>query len=176
MEDQRIRSTISRLSIPKEEFEGDDENEENNKTKKSSSISSSFQSSSSTQFSLLTKRKRKSLSAKCPTRFYRYIELEEAMMSSDLLDKYADRYRFHRHYIEAIRDNRVDEYLKQCYEQLEQRKKTIEEDRRQKHLRTFTFVDLEERFLSQDPTQDLHIVFVEDPSGLKFHFFFLVFT
>ena len=160
MDDHRIRSMVPRLSIPKEEFE-----EELVDGKKSI-----LQSSSSTQFSLLSKRKRNSLSASratTTTRFYRYIELEEAMMSSDLLDKYVDRHQFHRHYIEAIRDNRVDQYLEKCYDQLDERKKFIEEEKRQKHLRTFTFVDLEERFLSQDPTRDMHIVFVEDPTGLK---------
>ena len=163
MDHHRLRSTIPRLSIPREASEEDFLD-----TNKSLPIASTLKSSSSTQFSLLAKRKRKSVSAsKATTRFYRYIELEEAMMSSDLLDKYVDRHRFHRHYIESIRDDRVDQYLEQCYEQLDERKKMLEEEKRQKHLRTFTFVDLEERFLAQDPTQDIHTVFVEDPTGLK---------
>ena len=51
----------------------------------------------------------------------------------------------------------------------------IEEGKRQKYLRTFTFVDIEERFLLQDPTQDIHTVFVKDPPRLKWRLFFVTF-
>ena len=149
-------SNMHRLSVAREEQESD-----NNLDLKETTISES----PSSHLSILSaKKEKRSLSS---TRFYRYIELEEALMSAGVLERYVDRIRFHQEYLQSIRENRFDEYLKKSYEQLEERKKKIEEEKHQKHLRTFTFVDLEERFLANDPTQDIKIVFVDDPTGLK---------
>lgn len=155
---RRRLNAVRRLSIPNEV------QEQELIPTRTSTLQSSFSSTSSPDLSSLLKQKKPKDST---TRSYQYIQLEKSLKSSDLLDKYNDRYRFHQNYLKSIRENRIDDYLKQCYHELDQRKKMIDEERRQKSLRTFTFVDLEERFLSQDPTEDVHIVFVDDPTGLK---------
>ena len=80
MDNLRLRSTTPRPQIPREYSK-----EDYLKMNKSLSITSTLKSSSSTQFPVLSKS---------TTHSYRYIPLEEAMMSSNLLNKYVDRHRY----------------------------------------------------------------------------------
>lgn len=80
MDNLRLRSTTPRPQIPREHLE-----EDYLEMNKSLPITSTLHSSSSTQFPVLSKS---------TTHSYRYIPLEEAMMSSNLLNKYVDRHRY----------------------------------------------------------------------------------
>lgn len=104
----------------------------------------------------------------CHSRSYRFVQLERAFTTAKLLETYADRVRFHQDYLQSIRENAFEEFLRQSHQKLNDYHAKIKRERLEKQTRTFTFVDLEERFLSRDPTRELKIIFLDDPTGITY--------
>ena len=101
------------------------------------------------------------------SRSYRYVELEKALVKAGLLESYNDRLKFHQEYLRSIRENSFETFLRASYQKLDEHEKKLEQQRQEERAKKFTFVDLEKRFLEQDPCRDIKIVFVDDPSGIK---------
>ena len=102
------------------------------------------------------------------SRSYRFVQLEGAFTAAKLLETYPDRMRFHQDYLQSIRENTFDEFLRQSHQKLTDYHAKIKQERLEKQARAFTFVDLEERFLSRDPTREIKIVFLDDPTGITY--------
>lgn len=101
------------------------------------------------------------------TRFYRFIDLERRLVDSKLIEKYSDRFEFRQEYLKSIQENKFEEFLRKFNGKIKMHYEESQRKEDEKRRKKFAFVDLEERFLSIDPTRDVKIVFVDDPYGLK---------
>jgi hypothetical protein len=90
--------------------------------------------------------------------------LEQAFKSANLLTNPNDRAKFTHEYRESLRENKFEEFLQTSYHKLQVHKETIRREHIVKLSRAFTFVDLEKNFLALDPTRDIKIVFIDEPT------------
>ncbi|CAF3786578.1 unnamed protein product [Rotaria sp. Silwood1] len=100
---------------------------------------------------------------KSHSRSYKFVQLEQALISANLLENYLDQIKFNHDYRESLRKNKFEEFLKIYYKKLQDHNEKIRQEYQRKISRTFTFVDLEKNFLARDPARDIKIVFIDDP-------------
>jgi len=101
---------------------------------------------------------------KFSSRLYKFVQLEQAFKSANLLTNPNDQAKFADEYRESLRENKFEEFLQTSYHKLQVHKETIRREHTVKLSRTFTFVDLEKNFLALDPTRDIKIVFIDEPT------------
>ncbi|CAF2860501.1 unnamed protein product [Rotaria sp. Silwood2] len=100
---------------------------------------------------------------KSHSRSYKFVQLEQTLISANLLQNNQDRLKFNHDYRESLRENKFEEFLKTYYKKLQDHNEEIRQEYQRKISRTFTFVDLEKNFLARDPARDIKIVFIDDP-------------
>ncbi|CAF1597098.1 unnamed protein product [Rotaria magnacalcarata] len=100
---------------------------------------------------------------KCLSRSYKFVQLEQTLKSTKLIENYHDRIKFNNDYREALRENKFEEFSKTYHKKLDDHYEKIRQEHRRKMTRTFTFVDLEKNFLARHPTRDIKIIFIDDP-------------
>jgi hypothetical protein len=98
------------------------------------------------------------------SRSYKFIQLEQSFISANLIQTKDDRMKFKNEYLQSIRENKFEEFLQKSYQILNDHYIKMKRERAIKKAQTFTFVDLEKNFLSLDPTRDIKIVFIDDPT------------
>ncbi len=104
-------------------------------------------------------------SKKSKSRSYKFVQLERALTAAKLLKNNDDRIIFENEYLNSIRDNTFNEFLKNYYQKLHNHNEHIKRERELKQARIYTFVDLEKNFLALDPTHDVKIIFIDEPTS-----------
>lgn len=97
------------------------------------------------------------------TNSYRYVQLERALLKTNLLKKSDDRIKFENDYITSIQKNKFDEFLQSYYKKADDYHERIQKQEETKRERVFAFPDLEKNFLALDPTRDIKVVFIDEP-------------
>jgi len=108
----------------------------------------------------LSDRKKKSKS-----RSYKFVQLQRALTSANLLKNNDDRIKFENEYLNSISKNTFDEFLKNYYQKIHNHYEHIKQEQELKKARIFTFFDLEKNFLALDPTRDVKIIFLDEPTS-----------
>jgi len=108
-------------------------------------------------------------SKKSKSRSYKFIQLERALTTANLLKNNEDRIKFENEYLSSIHENKFDEFLQNYYQKLHDHNEHIKQKRELKQAQIFTFFDLEKNFLALDPTRDVKIIFLDEskPSTIK---------
>jgi hypothetical protein len=101
---------------------------------------------------------------KVRTRSYKFIQLERALTSASLLKSNDDRVKFENEYLHSIRENTFEKFLKKYYQKIHDHYEKIKREREIKQARIFTIFDLEKNFLALDPSKDVKIIFIDEPS------------
>jgi hypothetical protein len=96
------------------------------------------------------------------SRSYRYIQLERAYRSANLLANLNDRMKFENDYLQSIRERQFETFVRRSYETLHNSHEQIRNEQANQQTRAFTSVNLEREFLANDPSRDIKIVFVDD--------------
>ncbi|UJR14468.1 hypothetical protein I4U23_001465 [Adineta vaga] len=97
------------------------------------------------------------------SRLYKFVQLEKALQSANLLNSTDERKKFEQDYHQSLQKDKFREFLQTYYRKIQIHKEEIAREQTMKTSRTFTFVDLEKNFLALDPTHDVKIVFVNHP-------------
>ncbi|CAF4011823.1 unnamed protein product, partial [Rotaria sordida] len=100
---------------------------------------------------------------KSHSRSYKFVQLEQSLISANLLENNQDRLKFQVDYRESLRKNKFEEFLKIYHKKLEDHNEKIKQEYQRKISRTFGFLDLEKNFLARYPTRDIKIIFIDDP-------------
>ena len=157
------------LSIPDEEEEADvyETTESENSEKKSSLQLPIFADDEPvpnlpwSDFSVVTTS---ATTGKPLSRPYRFVQLDRALTLASLLENHKDRIKFEHDYHKSLHENKFEEFLQTYYTKLQIHYEEMKREYARKRSRTFTFVDLETNFLALDPTRDIKIVFIDDPT------------
>ena len=104
-------------------------------------------------------------SNKSTSNAYKYVQLERALTSANLLNKKDDRIKFENEYLTSMRTNTFDKFVDNYYQKIFDHNESIKREQELKTMRTFTIIDLEKNFLALDPTRDIKIVFVDEPAN-----------
>jgi hypothetical protein len=99
------------------------------------------------------------------SRSYKFIQLERALTSANLIQNNDDRLKFENEYLQSIDENTFDEFLHNYYKKIREHCERIQQERALKKARIFTFFDLEKNFLALDPTRDVKIVFIDESTA-----------
>lgn len=99
------------------------------------------------------------------SRSYRYIQLERALISAKLLQTNDERIEFENEYFKSIQDKTFEKFLEKYYKKIQDHIEKLNQERELKQARIFTFIDLEKNFLTLDPTRDVKIIFVDEPTS-----------
>lgn len=109
--------------------------------------------------SLSTHRNRRS-----KTRSYKFIQLERALTAAHLLKTNDERLLFENEYLHAIHHRTFDQFAEKYYRKIRDHTEQIKQEQTAKQTRVFSFVDLERNFLALDPSRDVKIIFLDEPS------------
>jgi hypothetical protein len=107
-----------------------------------------------------------SIRSKTPTsRSYKFVQLERALILSNVIQTNDDRIRFENEYLRSINENKFEEFIQKYYQKIHDYQQHIKQTQESKKERVFTFFDLEKNFLTLDPSRDIKIIFVDEPTS-----------
>ncbi|CAF4738857.1 unnamed protein product, partial [Rotaria socialis] len=95
---------------------------------------------------------------------YRFVQLQRALATTSLLRKLDDQQKFENDYLTSLQENTFEEFLQNYYRKIYDHNQRIKQKEQAKKERIFTFVDLEKNFFALDPTRDIKILFVDEPT------------
>ncbi|CAF1591083.1 unnamed protein product [Rotaria magnacalcarata] len=95
---------------------------------------------------------------------YRFVQLQRALATTSLLRKLDDQQKFENDYLSSLQENTFEEFLQNYYRKIYDHNERIKQKEQAKKERIFTFVDLEKNFFALDPTRDIKILFVDEPT------------
>jgi hypothetical protein len=75
-----------------------------------------------------------------------------------------DRVKFENEYLHSIRDKTFEKFLEKYYQKIDDHYEQINREREIKKARIFTIFDLEKNFLALDPSRNVKIIFIDEPS------------
>jgi hypothetical protein len=102
---------------------------------------------------------------KSKSRSYKFVQLERALVLSNIIKTNDDRIQYENEYLRAINENKFEEFIQKYYQKIYDYQQHIKKEKELKKERVFTFFDLEKNFLSLDPSRDIKIIFVDEPTS-----------
>ena len=96
------------------------------------------------------------------SRAYRFVKLESAMITAQLLKTKDDRNKFEDEYYESVQNDTFEEFLQDNYRKIREHYERLRREEALKQSRTFAFVDLEKNFLDLDPSRHVKIIFKDE--------------
>ncbi|CAF3084044.1 unnamed protein product [Rotaria sp. Silwood2] len=164
-QNQSIIPGVKLFSIPSDEDENDlDGTTEIENIEKESQIKLSEVSVPIRQWSGLSMTSSSLINKKSISNSYKFVQLERALISAKLLKKNDDRLQFENEYLLALNENKLDEFIDNYYQKIYDHNQRIKQEQELRKARIFTFVDLEKNFFALDPSRDIKIVFVDEPT------------
>ncbi|CAF1453471.1 unnamed protein product [Adineta steineri] len=94
------------------------------------------------------------------SRSYKFAQLERAVLSAKILKNTDERTRFENDYLTAIEEDTFDKFANNYYKKIQDHYDRIKKAEEVKRIRRFTFTDFENKFLSNYPTKDIKILFI----------------